>query len=140
MCFFHAFTGCDVVSAFRGRGKTTTGQTWAVSPEVSEFFGKLSQYPPTIEHADLNILENFDVTMYDKHSNTTKVYEAILHLFARKQRSSAIPPTSASLTQYVRRSAFKAACIRGQATVCKMQPESPANWGWQKNGEVWAVL
>ena len=25
--FFYAFTGCDVVSAFRGKGKTATWQT-----------------------------------------------------------------------------------------------------------------
>ena len=103
MLFFHAFTGCDVVSAFRGRGKTTAWQTWAVCPEVSPIFSKLSQYPPTIEDADLDILEKFVVTMYDKHSNTTKVDEARLHLFARIQRSyDSIPPTSASLVQHVK--------------------------------------
>lgn len=68
MLFFHAFAGCDVVSAFRGRGKTTAWQTWAVCPEVSPVFSKLSLYPPTIEDADLGILEKFVVTMYDKHS------------------------------------------------------------------------
>ena len=83
MLFFHAFTGCDVVSAFRGRGKTTAWQTWAVCPEVGPVSCKLSQYPPTIEDADVNILEKFVATMYDKHSNTTKVDEARLHLFAR---------------------------------------------------------
>lgn len=141
MLFFHAFTGCDVVSAFRGRGKTTAWQTWAVCPEVSPIFSKLSQYPPTIEDADLDILEKFVVTMYDKHSNMTKVDEARLHLFARKQRSyDSIPPTSASLVQHVKRSTFQAACIWGQATVCKMVSENPGNWGWQKHGEAWEIL
>lgn len=141
MLFFHAFTGCDVVSAFRGKGKTTAWQTWAVCPEVSPVFSKLSQYPPTIEDADLGILEKFVVTMYDKHSNTTKVDEARLHLFARKQRPyDSIPPTSASLVQHVRRSAFQAACIWGQSTLCTMQSESPGNWGWQTKGEAWEVL
>ena len=70
-----------------------------------------------------------------------KVDEARLNLFARKQRSyDAIPPTSASLIQHVERSAFQAACIWGQATVCKMKNESPAHWGWHKDGEVWQVL
>lgn len=141
MLFFHAFTGCDVVSAFRGRGKTTAWQTWAVCPEVGPVFSKLSQYPPTIEDVDLNILEKFVVTMYDKHSNTTKVDEARLHLFARNQRPyDSIPPTSASLVQHIRRSAFQAACIWGQSTECTMQPESPGNWGWQKKGEAWEVV
>ncbi|KAL0198142.1 hypothetical protein M9458_006682, partial [Cirrhinus mrigala] len=141
MLFFHAFTGCDVVSAFRGKSKKSAWQAWEVCPEVSPVFKKLSQYPPIIEDADLNILEKFVITMYDKQSTTCKVDEARLDLFARKQRSyDAIPPTSASLVQHVKRSAFQAACIWGQATVCKMQTESPANWGWQKDGQIWQVL
>ena len=141
MLFFHAFTGCDVVSAFRGKGKKTAWQAWDIFPEVSPVFKKLSQYPPIIEDADLNIFEKFGITMYDKHSTTGKVDEARLDLFARKQRCyDAIPPTSASLVQHVKRSAFQAACIWGQATVCKMQIESPANWGWKKDGEVWQVI
>ena len=34
--FFHAFTRCDVVLAFRGKGKKTAWQTWQKCPEVSE--------------------------------------------------------------------------------------------------------
>ncbi len=76
-----AFAGCDVVSAFRGGGKTTAWQTWALGPEVGPMFSKLRQYPPRIEDAYLNILNIlFVVTMYDTHSNTTKVDEARLHL------------------------------------------------------------
>lgn len=33
--FFHAFTGCDVVPTFHGKGKKTAWQTWHVWPEVS---------------------------------------------------------------------------------------------------------
>ena len=29
--FFHAFSRCDTVSAFRGKGKTSAWQTWEVS-------------------------------------------------------------------------------------------------------------
>ena len=108
---------------------------------MSPVFKKLSQYPPVVERADLSILEKFVVVMYDKHSATYSVDEARLNLFARKQRSyDAIPPTRASLVQHVKRSAFQAACIWGQATVCKMHEVNPGNWGWEKNGEVWQVL
>ena len=99
------------------------------------------QYPPVVENADYNVFEKFVITMYDKNSTMDKVDEARLDLFARKQRSyDAIPPTSAALIQHVKRSAYQAGCIWGQATVCKMQTESPANWGWQKDGEVWQVF
>lgn len=54
MIFFHAFTGCDVVAAFKGKGKKTAWQIWDNCPQVSEVFKKLSQYPPTIDDEDLS--------------------------------------------------------------------------------------
>ena len=35
MLFFHAFTYCDVVSAFRNKGKMTAWQTWDIFPEAT---------------------------------------------------------------------------------------------------------
>ena len=42
MLFFHAFTGCDILSAFRGKGKKTAWQAWEVYPQVTPIFKKLS--------------------------------------------------------------------------------------------------
>lgn len=128
MLFFYTFTGCDDVPTFCGKGKKTAWQAWEVCLEVSPVFKKLGQYPPTIEDADLNILEKFVIIMYDKHSTTGKVDEARMDLFTWKQKSNdAIPTTSASLVQHVERSAFQAAYIWCQATVCTMQTEIHAN-------------
>ena len=38
--FCHAFTGCDVVSSFRGKDKKSAWQTWTVFPLVTEVFFK----------------------------------------------------------------------------------------------------
>ena len=43
--FFHAFTGCDVVSAFRGKGTNSVCQTWDMCAEASDVLARLSQYP-----------------------------------------------------------------------------------------------
>lgn len=53
--FFHAFTGCDVVSAFRGKGKKSAWQTWNVYNGASSVFEKLSKYPPTVGDEDIEI-------------------------------------------------------------------------------------
>ena len=50
--YFHAFTGCDVVSAFRGKGKKTAWQTWNVFDDVSETFTNLSQHLTLIRDLD----------------------------------------------------------------------------------------
>jgi len=84
--YFHAFTGCDVVSAFRGKGKKTAWQTWNICDEVSETFTNLSQHPTSVSDLDLQRLERFVVLMYDRSSAATGVDEARLDLFARKQR------------------------------------------------------
>ena len=46
---FHAFTGCDVVSAFRGKGKKFAWQTQDVGAEASDVFARLSQYSQVVQ-------------------------------------------------------------------------------------------
>ena len=99
--FFHAFTGCDVVSGICGKGKKSACQTWNVYPKASHVFTKISQYPPTVGDDDLETLETFVVTMYDRCSTAAGVDEARLDIFTRKQRPyKAIPPTQAALLQH----------------------------------------
>ena len=125
--FFHAFTHCDTVSAFHGKGKKSSWQTWDVCPEASDVFSKLSCYPTDVEEDDTVMLEKFVVTMYDRSSSTVAVGDARLELFARKQRSyDAILPTRAALVQHIRRAAYQAACIWSRALVCQPEEESPA--------------
>ena len=139
--FFHAFTGCDTVSAFRGKGKKSAWQTWDVCPETSDVFTKLSCYPTEVEDDDTEMLEKFVVMMYDRSSSTEAVDDARLELFARKQRSyEAIPPTRAALVQHIRRAAYQAACIWSRALVCQPEEESPAEWGWKQEGDCWSIL
>ena len=133
MLFFHAFSGCDIVSAFKGKGKKSAWQTWEMFPEATEVFRKLSKYPPTVEDDDLAVLEKFVITMYDRSSTATSVDEARLDLFARKQRPyESIPPTQAALLQHVNRAAYQAGCIWSQSTVCQPETESPDDWGWKE--------
>ena len=42
---FHAFTGCDCVSAFYGRGKKTAWNVWLQYPEVTEAFLQITRMP-----------------------------------------------------------------------------------------------
>ena len=87
--FFHAFSGCDNVSGFKGKGKT-----WNVCPDVTDVFQKLSIYPPVLNDNDIGIIQMYVVSLYDRSSPVVSVDEARFDMFARKQRSfDAIPPT-----------------------------------------------
>ena len=98
MPFFHAFTGCEVISAFHGKKKKSAWQTWDVCDKASGVFSKLSQYPPVVDDDDLETLEKFVVMMYDRSSTAEGVDDARLGMFAWKQSLyEAIPPTRSVL-------------------------------------------
>jgi len=116
-----------------------TNMEWM--PWGSVFFGKLSQYPPVIGKDDQSILEKFVVTMYDRSSATDSIDVARLELLSRKQRSyDVIPPTQAALIQHNKRAVYQAGCIWGQATICQMETNSPADWGWKKQGDMCQIF
>ena len=138
--YFHAFTGCDIVSAFHGKAKKSAWQTWNVFDDVSETFTNLSQHPTLVRDLDLQRLERFVVLMYDRSSAATSVDEARLDLFARKQRPyNSIPPTRAALREHAKRAAYQAGIIWGQATISNPDTRSPAEWGWTQKGETWQI-
>ena len=86
---FHAFTGCDVVSAFRGKGKKSAWQTQDVGAEADVFNPQVVN----VNDNEVYILDKCVVMMY-KSSTATGVNNARLDMFARKQRPyQAIPPT-----------------------------------------------
>ena len=57
--YFHAFTGCDVVSVFCGKGKKSAWHTWNLCNDASTVFNKLGKYPPTVGDEDIENLEKF---------------------------------------------------------------------------------
>ena len=141
MLFFHAFTGCDVVSAFNGKGKKTAWQTWNVFNDASATFAKLSHSRSEIEESDLQVLERYVVLMYDRSSATFSVDEARLDLFARKQRSyDMIPPTQSVLKEHAKRAAYQASHIWGQCANRQPDAKCPSEWGWAKRGDDWEVV
>ena len=87
LCFFHAFSGCDTVSSFHGKGKRSAWQTWNVFEKISPVFTKLGSTPIEVTDEDMQVIEEFVVLMYDRSSSYKEVNEARLDLFARKQRS-----------------------------------------------------
>lgn len=102
---FHAFTGCDTVSCFAGRGKRTAWDTWSVYTEVTREFDALMRQPQLADvDASMGTLERFVTLLYDKTSTNSTVNEARVDLFSRKGRDvSNIPPSQGALLQHLRR-------------------------------------
>ncbi len=87
---FHALTGCDTTSSFKGKGKKTAWQAWQAYRDVTDTFQYLACH--TFEHLSIHCvhfqrIERFTVIMYDKTSPLTSVNDAREELFCRKSRS-----------------------------------------------------
>ena len=108
LSFFHAFTGCDTVSAFRGKGKRSAWQTWEVFPDATDVFTRLRKRPHSLLETDIEIIEAFVCIIYDRGTDTFAVNKARLELFARKQRPyDALPPTLDALIQHTKRAVYQ---------------------------------
>jgi hypothetical protein len=127
----HAFTGCDQVSAFSGRGKQTAWKTLESMPESIQTFKTLGNMP-----SDPDIVENvatverFVVLLYDRSSECQTTNDARQELFTRKGRSiDSIPPTSAALYQHTRRAVYQAGYCWGQSLIPSPTLPSPSEYG-----------
>ena len=130
---FHSITGCNQTSGFANRGNKTAWAVWEVNEEVTLALHALSSSPSkkTVEGLGLMPqIERFIARMYDKESECLTGNGVRKDLFAKKDRSfESIPPTSASLLQYVKRSAYQAGYQWGQSLVASPPQPCPDDWG-----------
>ena len=66
LLFFHAMSGCDTVSAFRGVGKKTARAIWCSMSHLDNIFARLSHAPKQISTEDLKQLERVVVLLYQR--------------------------------------------------------------------------
>ena len=129
---FHAFTGCDTVSCFSGRGKRTAWDTWNMYREITGQFASLMKKPKLGDvDAAMDTVERFVVLLDDKTNTGSEVNMVRFDLFARKGRDvNNIPPTKGALLQHARRAAYQAGHCWSQAVKPPIAPKRAAGWGW----------
>ncbi|XP_071135420.1 uncharacterized protein [Mytilus edulis] len=133
---FHAFTGCDTVSSFAGKGKKTAWDTWMAFNDVTRPFIVMRDQPRTVnvETTIMPLIERFVILMYDRTNISEKVNEARKHLFAQKGRSiEGIPPTQSALFQHTKRSIYQGGIVWGECLKLEPQLPSPNAFGWIKD-------
>ena len=111
---FHAFTGCDTVSFFGGRGKRTAWDTWKAYDDVTPALCSLATIPESVE-SFIKPLERFVILLYERTRNLECVNQARMQLFTQKGKSmDGIPPTKAALMQHTNRVTYQAGYCWGQ--------------------------
>jgi len=139
---FHAFTGCDTVSCFGGRGKKTAWDTWTTYGDVTPSFCALGDMPDShVIDEWMQPLERFVVLLYDRTSTEEGVNQARKQLFSKKGRAiDGLPPTQAALIQHTKRAAYQAGHCWAQMMTHAPQLPSPSEWGWnRKPGGGWSI-
>ena len=145
LAFWHAFSGCDTVSSFSGRGKKTVMDAWTRFEAVTPIFISLSSTPHEVTDEQLSVLEHFVVTLYDRTSPVHKVNQSRQYLFTKKNRTlENIPPTQSALKEHAKRAAYQAGHVWKQSLQKTAVLPEPANWGWRMTAEgykpMWTVL
>ena len=136
--FFHAFTGCDQVSFFAGKGKKSVWKTWKNFDDASASFVSCSNFPSSQQLEEFfPTIERYVALLYDPTSMLISVNECRKALFATKGRSlEAIPPTRDALFQHTKRAIYQASCW-GKSLIPRQDLPSPIDYSWQQgeNGQ-----
>ena len=100
LLFFHAMSGCDTVSAFRGVGKKTARAIWCSMSNLDNIFARLSHAPKQIFTEDLKQLERVVVLLYQSAPPPpplSRVNDARKLMFTQNRRIDNILPTLLAL-------------------------------------------
>jgi hypothetical protein len=126
---FHALTGCDSVSSFRGRGKVKAWQI--LSEELDQYqaiqgLGDDADVSEDVQEA----VFRFVGALYDRKEMDGDVNLLRYQLFCQKQaKNDAMPPTKDSLVQHTKRAAYQS-FIWKQALEAKPTIPTPDGHGW----------
>ena len=137
LMLFHALTGCDTVSFFKGKGKKSAWLAWNEYPSVTNTFLTLLDEPSEISSDLLSDVEQFVVKMYSKNCDSSSVNEARKELFASKKGLLNIPPTKGALLQHLKRAVFQASYIWAKSLDPTQNLPSPEQWGYKQTHNGW---
>ena len=128
----HVFTGCDSVSAFKGKGKIKPLHLMQASQDAVNIFKQLGVDWKPSSHV-LQGIEEFVCCMYGQ--KTISINEARYNVFTSLCRlDEGLPPNQDALRQHVARASYQAAVYRRCLDV-QIEAPSPVGHGWQMEGD-----
>ena len=143
----HSFSGCDTVSAFKGKGKVKPMKLVLKNPEYSQILSQLGEQWDVSEEL-LTGLQKFVCAIYGgKKSKITNVDELQHFLIKSKCDESVtgtnirnidlstLPPSNACLEQHIRRANYQTWIWKLANIANYALPNAWDGHGWCKNGE-----
>ena len=139
---FHAFTGCDTVSAFQRRGKVLVFRIMAQDQGFHEVFQGLGR-EWQVSNELYRDLQRFNCAMYCKNAGTNEVDKLRYRLFCLKKGdvdSNQLLPCDDSFRKYALRANYQAAIFNDAPKyLCLLDVTGALNMaGWRLIG--WVVF
>lgn len=128
----HAYTGCDAVSAFAGKGKINSFKIMRANKQVQEAFQEMGQGWDLSQNL-MEQLEKFTCLLYAAKSDTIKVNDLRYHLFCARKgeiESHQLVPCEDSLRKHAWRANYQAAVWR-RSLEQDPDPPTPVGRGWK---------
>lgn len=130
----HAFTGCDTVSAFAGRGKMTTLKQVKTNKTYQDAFQELGR-SWEVSSELFEKLQEITCHMYLPSTHTNNVNKLRYELFCARRgevESSQLPPCKDCLFMHALRANYQAAIWRRSL---ESQPfvANPTDYGWMRD-------
>ena len=136
--FFHALTGSDITSFFKGIGKKKAWEAWNVMPDITPIFAQLvgsNGVNSTIPARDFKYLQHFVCVMYSKNSPHVKLNGARHATIVEGVAIKHIPPTEGALMQKAKRALLQNIFWHSALDLCPPKPPAQ-NFSWKKvNGK-----
>lgn len=129
VCGLHAFTGCDSVSCFRGKGKIKPLVLMQESQEFTRAFQELGE-SWEISDSTFASLESFVCKLYGQQTCASVNDARYNHFKATCRLDKGTPPNEDCLKQHVARANYQAAIWRRAATGTMAAPD-PTTYGWK---------
>ena len=131
----HAYTGCDTVSAFAGKGKLTALKILKANEQYQNLFAGLGANIDVSEEL-VHELEVFTCHLYGG-KGITDVNELRYAMFCAKKselESHQLPPCRHCLFKHILRANYQALVWKSCLVPCPVIP-SPIGHGWKHEGE-----
>ena len=128
----HAFTGCDTVSAFAGKGKAKALKSLIINKMDQDTFFKLGQNWD-ISQELIEKLEKFTCRLYAPKASSEEINDLRYHLFCAKKgeiESHQLPPCKDCLVKHALRANYQAGIWRRCLEQYPHVP-SPVSRGWK---------
>ena len=133
--FFYAFSGCDTVSSFYGKGKCKMFDIWLQSvnrDKLTEIFVQLGDSPVALTSNQMDVIERYVLELYG--SPGMSLASARLDKFNKVKDNDlrSLPPSMDALYQHTLRACYQAGYLWRQSVKELVIPD-PKDWGWEQD-------